>query len=303
MNPPDCTTLRIFLAAIELGSVTRAAERCGIAVSAAARRIQDLEADLGVRLLDRAARGVTPTTAGELVARHARSMVDFSRRLGDDLRALAGGGLGTVRLNAPLSALAGHPLAEALAAFGAEHPGITVELQELTSLSTLQNLVEGRADIGIVTIGRAVPDGLEARPWRSDRLRVVVPAEHDLARRETLHFAEVLGHPLIGVLEQGGLTLMLEEAAERLGRRPRYSFRVATVEAAARLVAAGHGVTVMPDGVLEVYHPDLRLVGVRLNEPWAERQLRLVSRPAAMLPPPARLLLDRLSPRGGRFGN
>ena len=109
--------MRIFLAAIELGSVTRAAERCGIAVSAAARRIQDLEADLGVRLLDRAARGVTPTTAGELVARHARSMADFSRRLGDDLRALVGGGLGTVRLNAPLSALAGLSLATVVRIF------------------------------------------------------------------------------------------------------------------------------------------------------------------------------------------
>src|SRR5687767_8502416 len=53
MTPPDWTTLRIFLAAIERGSVTRASEKCGIAVSAAAKRIQDMEAELGIRLLDR----------------------------------------------------------------------------------------------------------------------------------------------------------------------------------------------------------------------------------------------------------
>jgi DNA-binding transcriptional LysR family regulator len=51
MNLPDWTTLRIFLAAIECGSVTRAAEKCGIAVSAAAKRIQDLETELGVQPL------------------------------------------------------------------------------------------------------------------------------------------------------------------------------------------------------------------------------------------------------------
>ena len=114
MNPPDWTTLRIFLAAVELGSVTRAADRCGIAVSAATKRIQDIEVELGVRLFDRAARGVTPTAAGELVARHARSMLDLSTRLGDDVRALAGGGLGGIRLNASLSAIAGDPLAESI---------------------------------------------------------------------------------------------------------------------------------------------------------------------------------------------
>ncbi|WP_046864167.1 helix-turn-helix domain-containing protein [Microvirga massiliensis] len=53
--------MRIFLAAPELGSLTRAAGKCGIAVSEAARRIQDLEVDLGVRLLDRSVRGVTLT--------------------------------------------------------------------------------------------------------------------------------------------------------------------------------------------------------------------------------------------------
>jgi DNA-binding transcriptional LysR family regulator len=295
MIPPDWTTLRILLAAIECGSVTRAAEKCGIAVSAAAKRIQDLEAELGVRLLDRAARGVTATAAGELVARHARSMFDFGERLGEDLRALAGGALGSVRLDATLSAIAGHPLAHALAEFAAERPGITVELRELTSLSILQNLLEGRTDVGIITTGGALPGGLEAQPWRSDHLLAVAPSGHGLALREAVSFAEVLDHPLVRVIEAGALTLLLAEAAERLGRRARYSFSVATVETAIRLVAAGLGVSIIPDGVLSVYNPDLRLVGIPLSDPWARRQLRLVSRPAAMLPLPARLLIERLA--------
>lgn len=299
MELPDWTTLRILLAAIECGSITRASAKYGIAVSAAAKRIQDLEAELGVRLLDRAARGVTATAAGELVAQHARSMLDFGTRLGDDLRALAGGRLGRVRLDATLSSIVGHPLAQALAEFADGHPGISVELGELTSLSILQNLVEGRTDIGIITIGGAVPEGLEVRPWRSDRLLVVAPANHPTAARETLRFSEALDYPLVRVIETGALTLLLAEAAERLGRRPRYSFSVATVEAAVRLIAVGLGVTIMPDGVLDIYSPDLRLAGIRLAEPWAQRQLRLVSRPPAMLPAPARLLLDHLSAYSG----
>ena len=63
MAPPDRVTLRIFLAAVELGSVTRVADRCGIAISAAARRVQDLEAEYDVPLLECGVRGVWPTAA------------------------------------------------------------------------------------------------------------------------------------------------------------------------------------------------------------------------------------------------
>jgi DNA-binding transcriptional LysR family regulator len=204
-----------------------------------------------------------------------------------------------VRLHATLSVLAGHPLAEALAAFAVEHPGVSVELREVTSLSVLRNLVEGQTDIGIITVRGAIPNGLEARSWRSDQLLVVMPMGHELATRQSLRFAEVLGHPLIEIIGGGAMTLLLQEAAERLGVRLRPRLRVATVEAAARLVAAGHDLAIIPDGVLPTYNPDLRLVGVRLAEPWARRQVRLVSRPATMLTPSARLLLDYLSASQG----
>jgi DNA-binding transcriptional LysR family regulator len=295
MAPPDWTTLRILLAAIECGSVTRASEKCGIAVSAAAKRIQDLETELGVRLLNRAARGVTPTAAGELVAQHARTMFDFSARLGEDLRAVAEGGLGSVRLSTTLSVLAGHPLAQALADFATEHPGVNVELREVTSLLVLQNLVEGQADVGLITISGAVPQGLEARPWRSDQLLVAMPAGHKLATRPSLRFSEILAYPLIEIIEGGAITLLLREAAERLGVRLRPRLHVSTVEAAVRFVAAGQDLAIIPDGILPIYNPDLRIVGVPLAEPWARRQVRLVSRSAAMLTPSARLLLDFLS--------
>jgi DNA-binding transcriptional LysR family regulator len=89
---PDWVTLRIFLAAIDLGSITRAADHCNIATSAAAKRMQLLEADCGLPLLERRARGVKPTAAGEIVARYARGLFDLAFRLGDDLNAFRTGG-------------------------------------------------------------------------------------------------------------------------------------------------------------------------------------------------------------------
>ncbi|HWK47645.1 MAG TPA: LysR family transcriptional regulator [Stellaceae bacterium] len=293
-TPPDWTTLKIFLTALELGSIAKAAERCGIANSAAAKRMQLLEADSGIPLLERGARGVTPTAAGELFARHARTLVDLGSRLAEDIEAFAVGGSGTVRLLVTASAIGGHDLAESLATFTEAHPGILIDLHETTSLAVLQDLFDGRADLGLVTTNARIPAGLEARPWRVDRLLVIVPLGHPLSRHARVRFNEVLDYPLVEVLEFGALALLLAEAAQQLGRRPNYRFHMASMDAARRLVAAGHAINVMPDGMVLPYAAALGLMAIPIDESWATRHLRLVSRPAATLPAPTRMLWDHL---------
>ncbi len=172
-----------------------------------------------------------------------------------------------------------------------------------SGLPILRDLLEGRADLGVVTSGDRVPAGLEAHPWHEDRLLAVVPEGHPFAARASVGFGDVLDEPLVGVLESGALALLLEEQAQRLGRGLRYRFRVASTDAARRLVAAGHGVSVMPDGVARPYEAALGLRGVPLADRWSRRRLRLVSREAGLLGPPARLLqghLLRPEPAAGR---
>jgi DNA-binding transcriptional LysR family regulator len=294
MAAPDWVTLKIFLAALEHGSIRRAAEHCAIAAAAAATRIQALEADYGVPLLERSVRGVKPTAAGAAFARHARALFDLSAHLRTDMRAFAVGGMGSVRLHATASALAGHRLAEALASFAADRPGIRVELREESSIPIVQDLLEGRADLGIVTLSGRLPTGLDAQLWREDRLLAVVVDGHALANRASVSFGEVLDLPLVGMLENGALSLLLEEMARGLGRKPHYRFRVASVETVRRLIAAGHGAGVMPDGLVRPYEGALGIRGIPLSERWSRRRLRIVARPADMLAPAARLLLDHL---------
>lgn len=293
--PPDWVTLRIFLAAVEQGSVTRAAARCGIAVSAAVKRLQELEADHSTLLLNRTSRGVRATPAGEALARHARVLLDLAARLADDMRAHAAGGRGSLRLHTTASAITGHRLAEALAGFAKAQPEIRVELREATSFAILRDLVEGRADLGIVTSGGPLPEALAARPWHEDHLLAVLPATHRFAGRKALRFAEVLDEPLIGVLTGSALALLLAEEAARLGRAPRYRFQVEGTDAARHLIAAGHGVGVMPEGAVRPYEVPLGLRGVRLAEPWAQRRLTLVTRAGDGLAGPVHLLLGHLA--------
>ncbi|MCG5237366.1 LysR family transcriptional regulator [Xanthobacter oligotrophicus] len=292
--PPDWITLRLFLTAIELGSIAKAADRCGIANSAAAKRIQVLEAQTRTALVERHARGIVPTAAGEAFARHARGLLDLARHLEDEMDAFAAGGAGTVRLLATASCIGGHGLARALAGFTRLHPRIVVDLRELTSAAILQDLIEGRADLGIVTTNARIPVGLEAQPWREDRLLAIVSADHPLAVRKDVRFSEVLEYPLVDVLEIGALSLLLAEAAQGLGRKPHYRYRVTSMDAARRLVAAGLAINVMPDGMIEPYAQSLGVRGIPIDEPWSLRRLRLVSRAETMSTGPARRLASHL---------
>ncbi|BFL65757.1 Transcriptional regulators, LysR family (plasmid) [Roseomonas mucosa] len=306
MNPfqADWTTLRILLATVELGSITQAAQRCGIATSAAAKRLQLLERDCGLPLLERGARGVRPTAAGEAIAQHARALFDLSARFAGDFRAFASGGQGSVRLGASASVIAGHDLGALLAGFAARYPAIRVELKEETSGTILHDLVEGRGDLGLITSASEILSSLEARPWRRDRLVVLCRADHPLATARSLRFGALLEHPLIGVQEGGALSLILDDAARRLGHRLEFRFQVGATEAARGLVAAGLGLAVVPEGLAGTGPGTPALCAVPLEEGWARRQLRLITRPAAMLPPAARLLRDHLarptSADGGR---
>jgi DNA-binding transcriptional LysR family regulator len=267
--PPDWTSLRIFLAAIELGSIARAAERCGTANSAAAKRIQ---------LLERSARGVSATAAGESFARHARALLNMSERLTGDIEAFVAGGVGSARLFATASSIGGSDLAQSLARFAAAHPRIAVDLREVTSATALQALIESRADLAIITANAMIPGDLVAATWRTDRLLLIVSASHQLARRRSVKFSEVLRCPMIEVMEHGALTLMLAEAAQKLGRAPHYRYRVATMDTARRLAASGLAVNVMPDGLVLPYADAFGLKHLDIDEPWAARRLPLVSR-------------------------
>jgi DNA-binding transcriptional LysR family regulator len=295
--PPDLLTLRLFLAAHETRNLTRAAERCALAPSAATRRLQALEARYGgAPLFERGARGLAPTPIGDALARRAAALLALAERTDAELREFAGGARGRVRLHASTSAIVQF-LADELAAFGAENPSIEVELHEELSRAIVRDVLEGRADLGVVSTGVEVPAGLQAEPWRDDRLLAVVPAGHPLARRRSVRFEELLDFEHIGIGETRALSLQLAEAAARLHRSIRHAQRMATTEAGRRLVAAGHGVAVLPDGMVRPFEATMGLRGVPLADEWGRRRHRLVLREEAGLPAPARRLLDHLRRR------
>jgi DNA-binding transcriptional LysR family regulator len=210
----DLTSLQLFAAASELGSIGRAAEHEFIAASAASKRIADLEAAVGTPLFYRRARGVELTPAGQTLLHHARSVQFSLERMQADLSEYAEGVRGHVRVHANISAIVQF-LPEDLAAFVQRHPGVKIDLSEHLSAAAVRSVREGDCDIGICHPSVSTED-LAFRPYRQDRLVLVVPQGHPLASVARLPFADTLDYDHLGLHSNSSIYLAMSRAQEQV---------------------------------------------------------------------------------------
>jgi DNA-binding transcriptional LysR family regulator len=299
----DLTSLQLFVAVCELGSIGRAAEREFIAASAVSKRLSDLEATLDTPLLYRHTRGVKLTPAGETLLHHARSVLFSLEKMQAELSEYADGVRGHVRIHANISAIVQF-LPEDLGAFSQEHPQVKIDLEEHLSTEVVRAVLEGAADIGICHAGGIASQAgvgagheLQTLPYRQDELALIVPRGHALARRGAVAFEETLDFDHVGLHSNSSIYLAMREAAAAAGRAIRLRIHVTGLDAMCRMIDNGLGVGVMPRRAFHLMHGVGQLEAVRLTDAWALRDIRLVAREFSTLPVTARLLVDPLRAR------
>ena len=292
----DLTSLQLFVAVCELGSIGRAAEREFIAASAISKRLSDLEEALGTALLYRHTRGVDLTPAGENLLHHARSVLFSLEKMQGELSEYADGVRGHVRMHASISAIVQF-LPEDLGAFTRLHPQVKIDLEEHLSSEVVRAVQEGAADIGVCNASMLSHSGglLQARPYREDHLALVVPNKHPLSERESIDFMETLDCDHVGLHANSSLYLAMHQAASDLGRSIRLRIRVTSLDAMCRMIHNGLGVGVMPQRAFELIHGANDLCAIPLENDWAARQIYLVARDFNSLPMTSRVLVEHLS--------
>ena len=288
----DLIDLRLFCEAVDGGSITAGAERCALALAAASTRIRSMEQSLGAPLLTRSRQGVTPTPAGRTLLKHARAVLDQAARLREDLGAFAGGASGEVRLLANTNALTEF-LPEALSAFLAAHPQVSVDLEERLSDEIVGLVAEGVADIGIVA-GTVNVGALATYPFRSDRFVVVTAVGHPLAAQSQVSFAQVLDYDFVGLERSSSLQRFLTGKAVREGQPLRLRVQLRSFDAVCRLVECGVGVGVVPQTTAARAVKTMALNVIDLTDDWAIRDLTIVVRAIGELRPSARQLVESL---------
>jgi DNA-binding transcriptional LysR family regulator len=288
----DLFSLSLFSLVARTGSISKGAELASLAIGAASKRIADLEAAVGSALLERHSRGVTLTVAGQALQRHAQRILGDVDQLTADLSDYASGLVGVVRLWANTSAVTQF-LPTEIAAFVRGNPGIRIELEEEDSSEVVLAVVDGRADFGIFA-DRTPTLGLQVINYRQDRLVLVVPRGHALARRRSVRFVEAIDDDIVSLSRATSLARRLHMEAEALGRRLKLRIQVRSFDAMCQMVAAGMGVAVLPRDAVQPLLQALELRQIALDEAWAQRQLLIGLRDVNAAPRAARLLVDHL---------
>ncbi len=292
----DLLTLQLFTAVAECGNIAQASALHNIAASAVSKRIADLEYGMGVPLLYRRHRGVALTPAGEVLLRHARAITHMTERMSADMSEFASGVRGHVRIAANISAIAQF-LPDDLASFVNANPDVRIELREENSDTILSLVRDGLADLGIYN-GVMPADDLETLSYRRDRLVVIVPCGHALDGADSVDFAHVLDHDLVGLQTGSSLQAMFRAKAAELGRTVRVRVEAMSFDGVRRMVRAGLGIAILPDGAALPYAETSRLAVVPLAEPWAAREIRIAAREMSSLPKVVRVLIDHLRGQG-----
>ncbi|MFL1542718.1 LysR substrate-binding domain-containing protein [Pseudomonas sp. O39] len=288
----DLIDLRLYLHTLDTGNITAGASRSHLSLAAASARIRAMEASLGIELLERGRRGVTPTAAGNALARHARLLLQQAEHLQQELAEYANGVKGQVRLLCNTTALSEY-LPELLADFLCEHPNLEIDLQELPSLRITHALRQGTADLGIIS-DAVDTHGLQTAPFRDDPLVLIMPLEHPLATG-SVSFIDSLQHDYVGLAANSALAVYLEEQALHSGFRLQTRIRADGFDGVIRMVARGAGLGIVPQAALERWPQERTIKAQPLQEEWARRKLLLCARSFEQLPGYAKALFDALA--------
>src|SRR5262249_11798075 len=288
----DLTTLRLFIAICEEQNLTRAANREGIAASAVSKRMNDFELAFGVTLFKRLSKGMALTPAGGALLHHARLTLLNVEKIAVELSEYSQGVRGHVRMLANLSAIVQF-LPEDLSAFFAAHELLRIDLQERPSGQVISGIEEGAAEIGICS-GAAETRALEAFHYRYDRLVLVMPPDHPLAKRDELLFTDTLDYDHIGLHTASSIYLRAQLAATEAGRTMRLRINVPGFDAVCRMVQANMGLGLIPDRAFQVVGAGMGLCAVRLRDDWARRELKIVVRDQEQLSSTGKLVLNHL---------
>jgi LysR family nitrogen assimilation transcriptional regulator len=283
----ELRSIEYFVQIADEGSITRAADKLGIAQPALTRRIKQLEEELGAPLLMRLPRGVRLTSAGRDFLEHARKVLLEVSRARDQVRGNARAVRGRVVVGTSPT-LAPILLPGCVARARHVLPGVSLKLVEGFSPQLLDALLAGRLDLAVMTNPPRSP-ALTLTPLISEPLVVVSPPQAR-GTRAAYSLAELSRTPLILT---DGLRAVAEEQLAAFGVSLRIEAEVDSVEAIRRLLLSGVGVTLMP---VSAFHAEIaaRRLAAQPVEGANLHRILVLARPVAESRPGAAAEVERI---------
>jgi len=285
----DALGLQAFIAVAEAGAFGRAAETLHITQTGLTRRLQGLEASLGVRLVERTTRSLALTPIGRDFLPQARRLLSELAAALTEIRESGKARRGEITI-ACVPTVGVQYLPRIIQQYSAKHPGSRIRILDHASFRVAEAVLRREAEFGITLQGAHDPE-LVGVPLLKDRFVLVCRSDHPLAGKKRLAWRELQPHALIYSGLESGNRQLLDGALGAKGTQLKASYEVQRSSTAVGLVAEGVGVAVVPELAMQKgAYPELRVIP--LVDPVVSRSLVLLTRRKAWLTPPAQALYD-----------
>ena len=260
----DLNNLNAFIAVAESGSFSEAGERLHLTQPAVSKRIASLEQQLETRLFDRIGREISLTESGRALLPRAYQVKDA---LADTRRALANlNGEIAGKLTLATSHHIGlHRLPPVLRTFTRLHPKVSLDIRFLDSEAAYEEVLQGRVELGIITLAPEASPLIQASPVWDDPLDFVAAPEHPLAMSEQINLADVAAHPAVF---PGGNTFthhIVRGLFEVQQLTPNIAMSTNYLETIKMMVSIGIAWSVLPRTMLDDQVVRLPLPGIHLK--------------------------------------
>jgi DNA-binding transcriptional LysR family regulator len=268
--------LRYFVAVADEGSFSRAAAREHVAQPSLSQQIQKLEAEMDQRLFDRLPRSVVVTEAGKCLLEYARKIlveIADARRCVDELKREVVGRLAV----GAIPTIAPYVLPVLIEKFQRRYPKVTLEIFEDTTERLIRRMEDGEVDVALVSTCDESP-ALERHSLGKEALLALLPKGHQLAKKKMIKWSDFKSQKFLLLHEMHCLSAQVYQFLAAHHLRPELTVRGAQLGTIARMVAAGMGVTLVPQMMIEA-EPVTGCVALPFAPPVPVRELNVVRNP------------------------
>lgn len=291
-HPLTLRQLQYVVAVAETGSFRRAAERCRVAQPSLSTQVAEVERALGVRLFERDRRRVMVTAAGEALLPHARKLLVDAGDLVAAAARFADPLAGTLRIGV-IPTVSPYLLPEIAPALRRAWPRLSLVWSEDKTAALAARLHAGELDAALVALEAELGDVEHAVIGR-DRFLVAVGAEHPLARSQRPIDADALRGEELLLLAEGHCLRDQALSACGRGRRRESPFGATSLATLTQMVAAGRGVTLLPELAVATENRRGQLTVRRFKKPAPGRTLALVWRRGSAVATAARAVAETI---------
>lgn len=292
--------LYYFVKVAKKEHVTQAAEELHVAQSAVSRQIHQLEEELGAKLFLQKGRNLQLTPVGSLFLKRAEVILADLERAVEEVHEFLDPEKGEIRLGFPHS-LGFSLIPEVVSAFRKRHPNVKFRFKQGMYPSLIRDVIKGEVDLAFVSPCPEQHEYVTGETVLTEELFAILPPNHRLAVEDSIDLIQLKDENFVMFSQGYSLRPIVWDACREAGFTPHIGFEGEETDTIRGLVAAGMGVSLLPEMALYAAGP-LVPAKVRVESPRVTRTIGLIYRSNEKLPLVAkvfqRFLLDYFSNKG-----